>query len=278
MLSSASFWILAKYYQLEKDLDANLQSYELAHSVGAIYKFLWDDYANWYVEFLKTSEPDMAFAKELFKQFTVTCSPYCPFETEVLWKEYFGETELLASVVKDFDWTKKALELYFDYPDIENLEKDLRYIEFESIISFISSIRSLKGLFAIDPVVQVQIYSTSELLLKYQNYIKLLARAEINNESKSTLYEVNNNSFTYQIDILSYIKDKEFEINRTNKLIESLNKQIAGLESQLVNEKFVDNAEAEVIEEKRTDLSLRKLELQEQVSKLDFLRKEKLIT
>jgi valyl-tRNA synthetase len=273
MLSSASFWILTKYYQLEKDLVTNLASYELAHSISAIYKFLWDDYANWYVEFLKTSEPDMAFAKELFKQFTVTCSPYCPFETEVLWKEYFNETELLASVIKDFDWSVKALELRFDYPDLNALEKDLRYVEFESIISFISSIRSLKGLFAIDPVVQVQIYSTSQLLLKYQNFIKLLARAEINNEAKPTLYEVKTNNFTYQIDILSYIKDKDFEINRTNKLIESLNKQILGLETQLANEKFVANAEAEVIEEKRSDLVARKLELQEQGNKLEFLRK-----
>ncbi len=66
MLSSASFWILSKYYQLEKTLDANLKIYELAHSVTAIYKFLWDDYANWYVEFLKTSEDDMTFAVELF--------------------------------------------------------------------------------------------------------------------------------------------------------------------------------------------------------------------
>jgi valyl-tRNA synthetase len=273
MLSSASFWILAKYYQLEKDLDANLASYELAHSVGAIYKFLWDDYANWYVEFLKTSEPDMAFAKQLFKQFTVTCSPYCPFETEVLWNQYFGETELLATVVKDFEWTSKAFELYFNYPDLNNLEKDSRYAEFENVIGFISSIRSLKGLFAIDPVVQIQIYSDSLLLKQFQNYIKLLARAEILSPNNSTLYEVKTQNFTYQIDILSYIKDKDFEINRTNKLIESLNKQIAGLHSQLANERFVANAEAEVIEEKRTDLSARKLELQEQVSKLEFLRK-----
>lgn len=272
MLCSASFWILTKYYQLEKDLETNLASYELAHSVGAIYKFLWDDYANWYVEFLKTSEPDMVFAKALFRQFTITCSPYCPFETEVLWQEYFGETELLATEIKDFGWTTKALELYFNYPDIENLEKDLRYIEFENIISFISSIRSLKGLFAIDPVVQVQIYSISELLVQYQNYIKLLARAEINNQFKSTLYEVKTNNFTYQIDILSYIKDKDFETNRTNKLIESLNKQILGLETQLANERFVANAEPEVIEEKRTDLNTRKLELQDQMSKLEFLR------
>ena len=273
MLSSASFWILSKYYQLEKTLDANLQTYELAHSVAAIYKFLWDDYANWYVEFLKTSEADMDFAKELFRQFTITCSPYCPFETEALWSQYFGEEKLLAAEVKDPNWSLKALELYFGYPDIHSLEPDKRYIEFESIIAFISSIRSLKGLFAIDPVVQVQIYSSSDLLIQYQDYIKLLARAEINIEEKTTLYEVKNNNFTYQIDILSYVKDKEFEINRTNKLIENLNKQILQLESQLANEKFVANAEPEVILEKRRDLSFRKLELQEQVSKLDFLKK-----
>ena len=39
------------------------------------------------------------------------------------------------------------------------------------------------------------------------------------------------------------------------------------------NEKFVANAEPEVIEEKRTDLETRKYELQEQVSKLEFLQK-----
>ena len=273
MLSSASFWILSKYYQLEKTLDANLKTYELAHSVTAIYKFLWDDYANWYVEFLKTSDGDMSFAKELFRQFTITCSPYCPFETEVLWKEYFGENQLLAATVKDAAWSTKTLELYFNYPDLKALEKDERFVEFESIIAFISSIRSLKGLFAIDPVVQVQIYSSSGLLIKYQNYIKLLARAEINPEEKPNLYEVKNNNFTYQIDILSYIKDIDFEVNRTDKIIESLNKQIAQLESQLANEKFVANAEPEIILEKQEDLNSRELELQQQIGKLDFLEK-----
>lgn len=273
MPSNASFWILAKYYQLETDLEVNLESYELAHSVGVIYKFLWDDYANWYVEFLKTCEADMAFGKELFRQFTITCSPYCPFETEVLWREYFGEKELIASVIKDFEWSKKALELYFNYPDVNALEKDSRYQEFENVIGFIASIRSLKGLFAIDPVVQIQIYSNSPLLKQFENYIKLLARAEILPSNKSTLYEVKHKDFSYQIDILSYIKDKDFEITRTNKLIESLNKQIVGLESQLTNEKFVANVEAVVIAEKKNDLKARKLELQEQVSKLEFLGK-----
>ncbi len=272
MLSSASYWILSKYILLEKTLNANLKTYELAHSVTAIYKFLWDDYANWYLEFLKTSEGDISFGKNLFRQFAITSSPYCPFETEVLWRDFFGEKELLATTVKDSNWSSKAMDLYFGYPDVEHSKSDQRYIEFESIVTFISSIRSLKGLFAIDPAVQVQIYSSSALLIQYNSYIKLLARVEINKENKPILYEVCNKNFTYQVDILSYIKDKGFEINRTNKLIESLNKQILQLESQLANQKFVTNADPETVNEKQLDLRARKLELQDQLGKESFLK------
>ena len=45
------------------------------------------------------------------------------------------------------------------------------------------------------------------------------------------------------------------------------------LESQLANEKFVANAEPEVILEKREDLNSRKMELKQQTDKLEFLKK-----
>ena len=118
---SASFWILTKYYQLENQLQDSLQSYELAHSVDAIYKFLWDYYADWYVEYLKTDQSQLPFAREIFRQFVITCSPYCPFETEVLWKDFFGEHSLLATEVKDFSWTKTTFEAEFGLLELTDL-------------------------------------------------------------------------------------------------------------------------------------------------------------
>ena len=68
-LSPASIWIFLKYKGLLESLEKNLKNYELAHSVDAIYHFLWDDFADWYVEYLKTNKTQLDFANDLFKDY-----------------------------------------------------------------------------------------------------------------------------------------------------------------------------------------------------------------
>jgi valyl-tRNA synthetase len=273
MLSPASFWILAKYYELENKLAESSTSYELAHSVDAIYKFLWDYYADWYVEYLKVDTDQIPFAKQLFKQFVITSSPYCPFETEALWQNFFGEKTLLANEVKDFDWTAKAFSIHFEINSLVDIEKNTRFHEFQIVIDFIQNLRSTRGLFAIDPANLIKIYTTDKNLLKYTYFVKLIAKTELLEESKSELYMVKNDQISYSIDILAYIKDKETEIGRTNKIIIDLQKQIVGQEAKLNNPKFVENAELEVISETKEAIVKRTVELEEQKTKLEFLEK-----
>jgi valyl-tRNA synthetase len=271
MLSSASFWILVKYYELENKLAESASSYELAHSIDATYRFLWDYYADWYVEYLKTDTDQIPFAKTLFKQFVITCSPYCPFETEALWQNFFGEKTLLANEVKDFEWTKKAFSIHFEINNLVELEKNPNFQEFQTVVDFVQNLRSTRGLFAIDPANLIKIYTTDENLLKYTDFVKLIARTELVNENKPELYNVKNKLISYSIDILSYIKDKQVEIGRTNKIILDLSKQIAGQEAKLNNPKFVENAEPEVITETKEAIMKRTAELEEQKAKLEFL-------
>ena len=270
-LKSPSFWILSKYYQLEQDLEHNLKNYELAHNIDAIYRFLWDDFASWYVEYLKTAnEVELAFAKDLFRQFVITASAYCPFETEVLWSQFFGESQLLANFVKDSNWTTKAFEIYFGCYQLDNLTHHQDYLEFETVIEFVTSMRSLRGLFAIDPVVEIQVWTQSPLLHKYQDFIKLVSKSTVCPQSQDNYYTVTTKTYDYKINILEYIKDIEWEIARTNKLIESLDKQIQALQKQLGNSSFVDNASSDIIQEKQSNLSDRQLEIKQQQDKLTF--------
>jgi valyl-tRNA synthetase len=273
-MNCANYWILVNYYYLEKDLTLNLKNYELSHSINSIYKFLWDCYANWYVEYLKTaSEEENRFGKELYRQFIITISPYCPFEAQTLWTEFFGEKELLASYVKDQDWTHKALSIYFGKNDLDNLKIDDRYEAFDDVIVFVSQMRSVRGLFAIDPVLPIEVYCSNINILEFKSFIKLVSKIDVINETKTGLYSAKLPKFTYQIDILKYIKDIPKEQDRTNKIIISLQKQISGLESQLSNQSFLQNAEEEVIQEKNHDLEMRQIELSEQNHKLNFLSK-----
>ncbi len=276
MLSNASFWILSKYYNLEQELNKNLDSYELAHSISAIYNFLYDDMADWYIEYLKNSDTnELDFGKELFRQFVILTSPYCPFETEALWSQFFNQKELLATITRDRDWSSKALSVYFDVQKHIDLANDSRFLEFQSVTEFIRSIRSLKGLFAIDPVTSVEVFTDSQVLFEYADFVKLLSKASILPKTETILYEVKTATFSYSIDILEYLKDKDSEIARSNKIIDNLNKQIIGLESQLSNTKFVENAEPDIVLEKQSDLSNRKIEVIQQQTKIEFLCQKK---
>jgi valyl-tRNA synthetase len=264
-LTPASLWILGKYIELEDKLDENTQSYELAHSVDALYDFLWNNFADWYVEYLKTEESQVPFAFELFKRFVITLSPYLPFECEVIWREFFGQDNLLAFAVQDRGWPK---HLWSSQENASELSQ-----EFERIVSFIQDLRSTRGLFAIDPGTSIQVYTKSKLLHEYSQFIKILARSELVDEVKPELYLVKKPQYEYSLDILSYVQDKEEEIRRTQKVMQDLGKQIQSLEGQLTNQKFLDNAEVEVIDDKRRNLESRKMELSEQQNKLQFLSK-----
>lgn len=260
-LSSASIWILEKYLELENRLEENLVTYELAHSVDGLYKFLWDFYADWYVEYLKTDPSQIPFAKELFRQFIVTLNPYSPFETEALWQDFFGEKQPLSFVQKDVNWAKN-IWLQVD----KNLVK-----EFQTIVDFISDVRSLRGLFAIDPVVFLEINSSTKLLSIYADFIKSSSRVNIIPENVEGLYEVSGQNYNYKIDIIKYIPDFQKEVNRTEKILQNLQKQIQVLKDQLQNKAFLANAETEVIAEKRQDLANRELEKTQQQEKLKYI-------
>lgn len=262
-LSDASIWIFSKYLMLETELQQNHQSYELAHSVDGLYKFLWDNFANWYVEYLKTDKTQIPFAKDLFRQYIITLSPYAPFETEALWQQFFNEKNLLAFEIKDPNWSKNILSQIPDQNSGQN---------FQDIIDLISDLRSFRGLFAIDPVNFIQVTTQNEQFKSYLEFIKLVGRSSIEFGKIDGLYIIESNKFQLGIDLLSYIKDLQVEIARTDKIIISLDKQIQQLSNQLSNQQFLQAAEPEIVTQKQQDLQDRQAEKRQQQAKLLILK------
>jgi valyl-tRNA synthetase len=192
-----------------------------------------------------------------------------PFETEALWKEYFYESGLLALQKKDFNWSLNTLHA----TGLNHEEIATQINEFELVVEFVQNLRSLRGLFAIDPANAVEIYTSSKQLLSYSQFIKLIAKGTLIDSLKPEFYTVKTSDFTYSIDILAYIKDKQLEIQRTEKLILNLQKQASSLQGQLSNTLFLEKAETEVIDSKKQDLQNRLDEINQQQEKLNFLTK-----
>jgi valyl-tRNA synthetase len=255
-LTSGSLWILGKFESLLLSLYNHTNNFELAHSVQELYSFLWDDFADWYIEYLKSDPTQIPFAMELFKQYAIILSPYLPFESQVIWEELFGKESLLVFEVFDSKWSEKY-------------DKNQGTIEeFEDVKDLINDVRSLRGLFAIDPAVYIQLYSNSDLFERYREFLKLAGRVELVLSDEVQSYH--SLKLGYSIDIMSYIKDVGAEKQRTQKTIDSLEKQIVGINAQLGNDKFMSHATQETIEEKQQQLMERSIELKQNMKKLEL--------
>jgi valyl-tRNA synthetase len=258
-LTPASKWILKNYLDLEQNLQQNLEKYELSHNVEAFYSFLWDEYADWYVEYLKTDDSQLAFAKEIFWHFINKFSPYFPFQAEALYKDFFKQDDILAMSLKP--------NLNYNHEDVEG------YLEFEEVIIFVKKLRSIRGLFGVDLGLFLEIFTDYSQILKYQDFIKLTARASICDIKRENLYSFKVAENEFAIDILKYIgENKETELKRTEKILKNLEKQIKSLESQLNNPNFLSKAGTEVVSQKEQDLKQRNTEKQEQLEKISFLK------
>lgn len=257
-LSPASEWILYKYLKLEKELENNLQEYQLAHNVEALYSFLWDDYADWYVEYLKTDKTQIGFAKEIFLQFLFHFANYSPFQVEVLWNKFFQKE-------REFSLTRK--------PTLKHtIKPKKKYLEFVDVIELVKKLRSIRGLFGVDLNIFVEVFCPHNYLSKYQEFFKLTAKVALQPIARQNLYTFYINQKEFSIDILRYIgENKETELKRTRTVLKNLEKQINNLEKQLANPNFLTKAGEGVVEQKKYDLKTRTLEKEEQLEKINFL-------
>ena len=277
-IHAPSMWILDKFIIAEEAVAMHVSTYELAHAIEALYHFIWDEFADWYVEYLKTDDTQLNVAWNILRQFVILASPFIPFEAEVLWRDFFGESTLLAFEVYNSGWSQTVKNSVITSQSSGStiasgfvIQPDSETHEFDVIIQFISSIRSTRGLFAIDPARVVEVFTPSTLLNHYASFIRLAGKCEVKNEARERLYEIKNPQYHYSIDILSYLPDIQKEIARTKKAIETSQKQAEALEKQLQNPQFLERAEPEAITEKRENLANRETEIREQKEKFTFL-------
>jgi valyl-tRNA synthetase len=284
-LSPASIWILDKYEFLLTELEANINQFDLSQSIELLYNFLWNEFADWYIEYLKVDESQLAFALDLFEQFIITLSPFSPFQAEIIWREFFKQNSLIAAKLQDKKWIITIKKQFLNQnennesnfrpksEEISLLNNQLiRANKFEAIIASINEIRSIKGLFNIAPNQPINVSTTDSKLIESKEYIQLMTKAIFIHESKVEMYKINRDDYLFEIDILSHINDKNIEIDKTNKLIIKIRNEIEIMEKVLNNPTFIQNAKHEIIQEKQQQIRIRNEDLKVQLQKLEILK------
>ncbi len=114
-------WILHRFNQLAKEVNANIENYELGVALAKLYDFIWSIFCDWYIELSKSrlQAKDATAQRVLCYVFSRTLEllhPYLPFITEEIWQAlpHDGDSIMKAPFPcyeEAFDFAKEAQEM-----------------------------------------------------------------------------------------------------------------------------------------------------------------------
>lgn len=270
-LTIADKWILNKLNETAKIVNDNIKTYRFGETAHVLYEFFWNNLCDWYLEISKVQLNDEKISmntkrvlKYVLDNTLRLLHPIMPHITEKIWQliPNVKDNENDALIRSDFPVYNDKL----DYP------KESK--EMEVVFETIKSLRNLRQSFNINVGVSIDIIIDAaknelDIFKSIEAYIKRLAKVneisydlEKAKDKKCANCVVANSKLIVPLDNLINFED---EIARQNKKLLKLTNEKKSLEARLNNEKFMQNAKQELIEQ--TKLRIDEISSQETVIK-----------
>ncbi len=258
-LSLTDQWIISRLHQVIDEANMYYDKYEFGEASRALYNFIWDEFASWYVEFAKLSLQNQSTKKNtqavllyVLRAVLKMMHPFIPFVTEKLFLEISHEPSIMIS-----DWPKSG-----------NVDSEaIDY--FKEIMDVITKVRNLRSENNVAPSKPLSFHLVIEDATWYETlknqepyFEKFLNAKDLVIESslstdQETILLVGYKVLTYVVK--SGIIDPEKEKDALLKQKISLEAEIKRSESLLNNASFVAKApEAKIAVEKEKYASYQK--------------------
>ena len=127
--SPADHWILSRLAGVEKTTSDYLNDYRLSEAYEAIYHFVWDDLADWYVEVSK-AETNPGLLAFVFESTLKLVHPFGPFVSETIW-------QTLA-------WDEGTILATQAWPKVPEAEKSMA-AQFKDVKTVIEGVRQMSS-------------------------------------------------------------------------------------------------------------------------------------
>ncbi len=244
-------WLLNKLQHTTTAIADDIESYHFAEAYDRLYHFVWDDFADWYIEASKAAENLPLLAHALQATLTIA-HPFAPFVTETIW-------QTLA-------WDKDTLLATSTWPIVGDSNK-ARSSAFEQTKELITEVRAiLKNLGLKDAQLE---YAPAPALEANAEVVKRMAHLT---DLRST--ESSNGLHLTQSSIKAWLAIEPNVARRyTDKLEESRKAEsetVSRLAARLNNKSYVDNAPQKIVEQ--THEQLREAESKLKAIKAEILR------
>ncbi|MCK1641681.1 valine--tRNA ligase [Bradyrhizobium sp. 157] len=296
-------WIMHETALATREVTEAIEAYRFNDAAGAIYRFVWNVFCDWYVELTKPllmgeDGPAKAETRAMIAwvrdEILKLLHPFMPFITEELWALTARREQLLVLT----PWPRKAGALTADqlatsmaFPDASSIPPALLVPETEEfsdpeaeaeigwLVDLVSAIRSVRAEMNIQPstltplVIVGASAETKDRAQRWNDVVRRMARL-----SDVSLADAAPNG-AVQLLVrgevvalpLKGVIDLSAEKARLDKAIVKADADIKRVDAKLGNEKFVANAPEEIVEEekeKREAAVARKAKLQEALERL----------
>ena len=247
-------WLYNEYIKTQNLVSKNLEIFRFDEAAKYVYQFVWHSYCDWYLEFLKPIfnskkqtelKESRLFASFMMANILKMLHPFVPFFTESVWAKN--------NYKKAFK-TNLILSQWPEYKPILKFNKN--YDNINSLIEFISSIRSTKAELKIAPKLYCDVFfmeKSSKLASLIKNNLTLvkqvgritdISNSIISNNNTVQILSMNEKislKFSENIDLFS---QKE----RISLKIDKLDKQINSLKNKLKNKLYLKNAPKDIVQ------------------------------
>ncbi|HSX76395.1 MAG TPA: valine--tRNA ligase, partial [Shinella sp.] len=262
-------WILTELARTARDVTEAIETYRFNDAASTLYRFVWNQFCDWYLELLKpvfggedaaAKAESQACAAYVLEEIYKLLHPFMPFMTEELWAHTAGEGKARDSLVCHAEWPSPA------YGDEAAAD------EINWLIDLVSGIRSVRAEMnvppsATAPLVMVDANAmTRKRLETHDSAIRRLARVEqirLEDTAPKGAAQIVVGEATACLPLGTLI-DLSAEKVRLEKAIEKAKAEAARIQAKLSNEKFVANAKPEVVEAERERFA----ELEQQLASL----------
>ena len=234
-------WILTQKNELIKSTIKNMDKYDF-HNVGAeLYKFIWEDFCDWYIELTKSNmtQTTKTILLDTLTDILKLLHPFMPYVTE----EIYGMLPIKNEKSIMIDTYPK-----YNKKDIYKEESE----QLEKVLEDIVAIRNLKATNKITKNALVNFECSDEKLIPiFASQLKITEENLTSDDPDNMIscnYKSQNITITYFFE--QEVKDEKALEEEINKLTQSIERR----KKLLSNENYVNKAPANVVEADRKKL------------------------